>query len=245
MANYHFDLSVISRGKGRSLTRHANYITGQTLRDDWNQTSYYWHRPDVLYCGVLLPDTAPSDYRNLQFLCSKMELAEKRWDARTGREIKASLPNELPLQENIRIVKEYIQTNFLLRNLCVIAAIHAGENELDPRRNNPHVHMILSTRTLGMDGFSAKKDRTLDRTANMKPWREQWALVQNEAYKRNNLALHVDHESLEVQGIYRTPTRYLQQREWRKQRQMQDNDGHCKTQNLEQDERKHKIRIVR
>ena len=105
--------------------------------------------------------------------------------------------------------------------------------------------MILSTRTLGMDGFSAKKDRTLDRTANMKPWREQWVLVQNEAYKRNNLALHVDHESLEVQGIYRTPTRYLQQREWRKQRQMQDNDGHCKTRNLEQDERKHKIRIVR
>ena len=215
MANYHFNVSNISRRKGLSLTRRANYISGQTLHDSWNGQTYYRHRKDVLYCGIFLPYGAPPEFYDLQYLCNKIDQAEIRRDARTAREIKASLPNELSPQENSKIVKEFIQMNFLVRGVGVIAAIHEGKNDTASQRNNPHVHIIVSTRTIGPNGFAVKKDRSFDHVKNIRLWREQWALVQNLAYQRNRLSKHVDHESLEVQGVTRYPVRYLSQQEWR------------------------------
>lgn len=218
MANYHFNVSVISRGKGLSLTRRANYISGQTLHDSWNKRTYYRSRNDVQFCGIFLPDDAPSAFHDLQFLCDKMEQAEARWDARTAREVKASLPNELSPQENRWIVQEYIQTNLLTWGVGVISAIHEGKNDTDPSRNNPHVHMIVSTRAIGSNGFAVEKDRSLDHGKNIRLWREQWALVQNLAYQRNHLSKHVDHESLEVQGSPHEPTIHLSRIDWQREK---------------------------
>lgn len=218
MANYHLEVSVISRGKGRSVTKLANYISGQKLHDNYYDKTYYRRRNDVLYCGILLPDHAPSDFHDLQHLCDKIEAAENRYDARTAREFKASLPNELSAQENIQIVKEYINTNFLRYGLCAIAAVHEGRNETDSARNNPHAHMIVSTRTVDSDGFSTKKYRELDRSENILIWRKQWADAQNMAYERNRLPMRVSHESLEIQGICdREPTTHLSRIDWQRE----------------------------
>lgn len=218
MANYHLEISVISRGKGRSVTKLANYITGQNLYDSYSGITYYRHRNDVLYCDVFLPEQAPSDFHDLQHLCNKIESAEKRYDARTAREIKASLPNELSAQENIQIVQEYINANFLQYSLCAIAAIHEGRNDANPEKNNPHVHMIVTTRTVDSDGFSKKKYRTLDKAEYALIWRKAWAEVQNRAYERNGLSVRVSHESLEVQGKHELePTIHLSRIDWQKE----------------------------
>ena len=218
MSNYRLEVGTISRGKGRSVTRLANYITGQRLHDSYNGKTYYKQRNDVRYCRIFQPINAPPDFYDLQHLCDRIEAAEIRYDARTAREFKGSLPNELSLCQLAHIVCDFVEHNFVNQGLCAIAAIHEGKNETDPSRNNPHVHIIVPTRTVGPDGFSKKKDREHDRREYITIWRKQWALVQNQAYERNGLDIRVSHESLKVQGVYdREPTVYLSRIDWQKE----------------------------
>ena len=218
MANYHLEVQVISRGKGRSVTRLANYISGKRLHDPYQGTTYYKQRQDVLYYNIFQPTNAPPAFHDLQSLCNAIEGAERRYDARTAREFKGSLPNELPQQELIQITGEFIEANFLDQGLCAIAAIHEGHNNQDPLRNNPHVHIIVPTRTVEPSGFSKKKDRERDKRKYISIWRAHWALVQNRAYERNDLSVRVSHESLLVQGCYgREPVNHLSLVDWQKE----------------------------
>lgn len=218
MANYHFETKIISRGKGRSVTAAVGYISGKTLRDSYTGKTYYNNRNDVIWQKILLPNDAPQEFRNLQHLCNEIECAEVRWDARTARQFIGSLPNELPPRELIQIVRDFIESNFVSCGLCAVAAIHRGHNRDDPSRNNPHVHIIVPTRTVGEDGFNKKKDREHDKRKYITIWREQWAVVQNRAYERNGLDIQVSHESLEAQGEHdREPTIHLSRIDWQRE----------------------------
>lgn len=179
------------------------------------EQTFYHSRKDVLFHGIFLPPDAPTEYLDLQTLCTRIDKAEKRRDARTARTFICTLPNELPLPELIQIVKDFIGEHFTQHGLCAIAAVHAGINSEDPKRNNPHVHILVSTRTLGPDGFSKKKNREQDRKELVRIWRESWAQLQNQAYKRNGLELTVSHESLAAQGIDdREPRRHVHHIQW-------------------------------
>lgn len=218
MANFHLEFDNISRGRMQSVTKSVSYISGEKLRDDYNGDTYYNHRQDVLYCKIFQPNMVPPRFYELQKLCEEIDKAETRYDARTAREFKGSLPNELPLHEIIRIVMEYVDLNFTGQGLCAIVAIHEGRNKADPTKNNPHVHIIVSTRSIGPDGFGEKKDREHNNPKYANIWREQWAKVQNRAYERNGLDVRVSHESLEVQGEYdREPTIHLSRIDWQKE----------------------------
>ena len=218
MSNYHLEIKVVSRGKGQSVTRRANYISGERLHDIYSGETYYRHRNDVLFCHIFQPDGVPSHFHDLQQLCTEIDKSEIRYDARTARELVGSLPNELRLQELIQIVSEYVNRNFVEYRLGAIAAIHEGRNEKDPSRNNPHVHIIVPTRTVGPDGFCRTKDREHNKREYINIWRREWADVQNRAYERNQLDIRVSHESLEVQGKRdREPTIHLSRIDWQKE----------------------------
>ncbi len=218
MANYHFEATIISRGKGRSVTGSVSYICGRTLHDSYKSRTYHNLRKDVVWQKIFLPDHVPSEFRELQYLCDEIERAEVRWDARTARQFIASLPNELPPGEQIRIVREFIEDNFVSCGLCAIAAIHRGRNRDDPSRNNPHAHIIVSTRPVGEEGFCERKDREHDKRKYITIWREQWAAIQNRAYERNGLDIQVSHESFEAQGKHdREPTIHLSRIDWQKE----------------------------
>lgn len=219
MSNFHLQVKVISRGKGRSVTKLANYISGRKLHDCYKDKIYYNRRQDVLSCKIFQPSCAPPEFHDLQSLCNEIEKAEVRYDARTAREFVGSLPNELPIQELERIVEEFIERNFIEYGLCAIAAIHEGRNETDPTRNNPHVHIIVPTRAVEMNGFCKTKNREWDKRVYINIWRQQWAELQNFAYERNNLDIRVSHKSLEVQGKYdHEPTIHLSLVDWQKEK---------------------------
>lgn len=202
MASYHFHADIISRGTGGSISCSIGYITGQNLRDDYlEEMNYHPPRQDVLFQKIFLPDGSPQEFYDIQKLCTAIDGAEKRYDARTGRSYICSLPNELGLEEHIRIVTEFVENNFVSRDLCAIAAIHEGINEEDPIWNNPHAHIIVNTRAVTVDGFHKYKARWMDKPGMMIPWRSSWADVVNHAYERNGLDIRVSHESFEVQGI--------------------------------------------
>ena len=218
MSNYHFEVTIISRGKGRSVTSSVSYISGRALHDIHNGKTYYKHREDLAWQKIFLPDHAPAEFRQLQHLCDEIECAEMRWDARTARQLTASLPNELPLGELVRIVHEFVADNFTSQGLCTVAAIHRKHNHHDPKKNNPHVHMIVPTRPVGPDGFCKLKDREHEKRKYITIWREQWATVQNRAYERNGLDIQVSHESLEAQGKHdREPSIHLSRIDWQKE----------------------------
>ncbi len=215
MANYHFEIKNINRKIGRSITDTAHYITGERLRDSRSEKVYYNKRSDVSYHNVALPDNAPPEYQDIQTLCDALEEAEHRMDSRTGRHIIGSLPNELPLEENIKIVDEYVKTYFTSQGLGAIVAIHEKHNEIDPSKDNPHVHIIVTTRTIGPHGLNRSKDREHNKVGYVEMWRRGWADVQNRAYERNELEHRVSHKSLMVQGIDREPRSHLSQVKWR------------------------------
>lgn len=219
MANYHLEVSTVSRRKGGSVTGVVSYISGRTLHDNYNGKTYDNHRKDVVWQKVFLPSIAPPMFQDLQILCDEIDRAEVRWDARTARQFIGSLPNELPPGEQVRIVHEFIENNFVSYGLCAIAAIHRGLNRDDPSRNNPHVHILVPTRTVGPDGFSEKKDREHNKRNYIRTWREQWAEGQNRAYERNRLDIQVSYESLKVQGKRdREPTKHLGLADWQREK---------------------------
>ena len=243
MANDHFEVKAISRGKRYSVTSIASYISGRTLHDSYKDRLCSHPRKDVVRHMILLPDTAPSEYQDLQHLCDEIERAETRKDARTARLFIGSLPNELPPGEWVRIVRDFIQRNFVDHGLCAIAAIHRGQNQDDPSRNNPHVHIIVPTRPVGPDGFCKKKDRVHDDRKYVRIWREQWAVEQNRAYERNHLDIRVSHERLEAQGVRdRQPTIHLSHDDWQREQRGERTRAGDRKREIEEHNREHNRR---
>lgn len=160
---YHMEVSTLSRGKGRSLGASLSYISGKKIHDRYSGKTYRHRRFDLVQCRVYLPPSSPNALRDLQCLCDELNKAEKRKDARTGRLFICSLPNELVPGEWAKIVKDFIEENFVAKGLCAVAAIHRGTNRDFPSKNNPHVHIIVSTRTVGPEGFNPQKDREHDK----------------------------------------------------------------------------------
>lgn len=217
MANYHLEVGVISRRKGQSIVNSVSYICGKVLNDSYNGKTYYNPRRDVLQFKIFLPNCAPPQLNQLQGLCDAVNKVERREDARTARVFIGSLPNELALNEQSKIVERFVNNNFVSIGLCAITAIHEGKNENEPRRNNPHVHIIVPTRTVESNGFYEKKNREWNKRKYINIWREDWANEQNIAYERNGLNIRVSHESLAVQGKDQEPTIHLSRIDWKKE----------------------------
>ena len=207
--NYHVEVSPLSRGKGRSLGSVLSYISGKEVHDNYSGKTYRHRRFDLVQFRVYLLPSAPNALRDLQCLCDELNKVEKRKDARTGRLFICSLPNELMPGEWARIVNEFIQENFVSQGLCAVAAIHRGKLPSNHPKSNPHVHIIVSTRTVGPEGFNPKKDREHNQRSYIEIWRRAWARVQNRAYERCHVKKRVSHESLRVQGVERKPTRHV------------------------------------
>ena len=224
---YHMEVSTLSRGKGRSLGASLSYISGKKIHDRYSGKTYRHRRFDLVQCRVYLPPSSPNALQDLQCLCDELNKAEKRKDARTGRLFICSLPNELVPGEWVKIVKDFIEENFVAKGLCAVAAIHRGTNRDFPSKNNPHVHIIVSTRTVGPEGFNPQKDREHDKRCYIEIWRRAWAEVQNRAYERCHIEKRISHESLRVQGIDRKPLRHVNYVDWQRaerQRRIQEKE---------------------
>ncbi|MDR2149194.1 MAG: MobA/MobL family protein, partial [Tannerella sp.] len=98
-------------------------------------------------------------------------------------------------------------------------SIHAGKHEhsftdeinqdTPIKPNNPHAHIMLTTREVDKDGFSAKKNRSWNATSHLETWRENWADVCNRHLERHGFDERIDHRTLAAQGIDREPTKHV------------------------------------
>lgn len=195
MAIYHLSAKIIKRSDGRSSVAAAAYRVGITLHDErQNLTFSYERKENVLHSEILLPTTAPLEFLSREKLWNAVEKKETRKNSQTAREIEVALPRELSLEQHKKIVRDFIQKNFVDIGMCADFAIHTTKN------NNPHAHIMLTTREVDEDGFTTKNRDWNDKEL-LKSWRKNWEVTINEELEKNQVEEKVTCESFETLGI--------------------------------------------
>ena len=221
MACYSLNVRTISRGKNSSVVGAVSYISGRYLHDNYYSRHYAHQRDDVADMGIILPDSAPSEFQDLQTLLDALNSSERRVDSQLAHHFKLALPNELSHVENVALIKEFCNQNFIPKGRCALYAVHKGQYDpakhspdippVSERKDNPHVHIIIPFRSLDSFGFAKTKlaSRSSNPSAELISWRKSWADIQNRAFERLGLDVRVSHKSLADQGIKRQPELHM------------------------------------
>ena len=160
-----------------------------------------------------------------------VEKIEKAKNAQLVREIEIALPVELTREQNISLVREYVNRHFVAAGMCADICVH------DKNDGNPHAHIMLTMRPFEQDGAwgaKQKKEYILDKDGNKiydrkkrqykcksipatdwneqtkaEEWRGAWAEICNRFLEQNGHNQRIDHRSYERQGIDQIPTVHL------------------------------------
>ena len=184
IAIYHWNIGIVSRGKGKSAVAAAAYRSGEKLTNEWDgMTHDYTRKGGVVHTEIMLPPHAPPSFSDRSTLWNSVELYEKAGNAQLAREIDAALPIELSREEQIRLVREYCSSQFVSRGMCVDFAIH------DTDKGNPHCHIMLTMRPLDERGT--------------------WAAKSKKEYDLDENGERIDHRSNAERGIDEIPTVHM------------------------------------
>lgn len=154
MAIYHLSIQNIGRSAGRSAVAAAAYRSATKLIDsERGLTCDYSRKSGVVYTEVMLCQNAPQEYADREKLWNAVEKIEKQKDARLAREINVALPHELDRETQIKIVRDYVQENFVKAGMCADIALH------DKGDGNPHAHIMLTTRPIDENGKWGAKEK--------------------------------------------------------------------------------------
>ncbi|HFH7403994.1 TPA: MobQ family relaxase [Streptococcus agalactiae] len=232
--SFHFSVNIISRGKGKSAVASAAYISGEKIKNEWDGVTHdYTKKQGVISKEIFLPDHAPKEYKDRKTLWNSVELFEKNSNAQLARNFIISLPKELSIEENKKMIEEYVQNNFVKEGMIVDLAIHDESRE---GNQNIHAHIMTIVRPINEDGTwgqKSKKEYILDEKGekilnkngkpktrkielttwndkgNVEKWRENFSDLCNEYLVKNKIEKRVDHRSFKRQGIKQIPTIHL------------------------------------
>ena len=197
MAIYHFSAKMISRSTGRSAVAAAAYRTAERIKDERQGLEHdYANRSGVLSAEIIAPEGTPAPLLDRSTLWNAVEAVERRKDAQLAREVTVALPHELDDAQRVDLVRSFVQTAFVDRGMIADVALHAPGKEGDQR--NHHAHIMLTTRSIGEDGF-AGKDRSWNSKELLEDWRESWADHANSYLREIEAVREIDHRSLEAQ----------------------------------------------
>ena len=193
VAIYHFNAQIVSRSTGASAVAGAAYRSGERLTDDRTGEQHdYSGRDDLDRAEIMAPREAPAWAQDRAQLWNAVEAAERRKDAQVAREVRVAIPRELRPEDGRALVRDYAQRAFVARGMVADLAYHGGQGE------NPHAHIMLTTRSIGQEGFGPK-NRDWNKKAQLATWREDWAASANRALERRGHAERIDHRTLVVQ----------------------------------------------
>ncbi|HGH8026627.1 TPA: MobQ family relaxase [Streptococcus agalactiae] len=232
--SFHFSVNIISRGKGKSAVASAAYISGEKIKNEWDGVTHdYTKKQGVISKEIFLPDHAPKEYKDRKTLWNSVELFEKNSNAQLARNFIISLPKELSIEENKKMIEEYVQNNFVKEGMIVDLAIHDESRE---GNQNIHAHIMTIVRPINEDGTwgqKSKKEYILDEKGekilskngkpktrkvelttwndkgNVEKWREKFSNLCNKYLERAGAEKRVDHRSFKRQGIKQIPTIHL------------------------------------
>ena len=205
MAIYRLNTQPIGRRGGRSVVACAAYRSGEKLEDmRYEKTHDYRRKQDVIYKEVLLPENAPEWMRDRSTLWNHIEEIEKRKDSRLAREVQIALPRELSEEQNRMLAREFVQKTFVNRGMVADVCIHEGKSK--DGENQPHCHILLSTRHVDEKGFG-QKNPEWNKKAELKEWRSAWAGLANTHLATHDHDMKIDHRSNRERRINLEPQR--------------------------------------
>ena len=224
---------IISRGKGQSCMASCAYYSGEKKYSEYECCWKYPHSSParVKWVEVMLPLNAPKAYADPQMLWNAVDAAETSVNAQTARSMLFALPRELTDEQNLALVRDFCQKEFVDKGMVCNFFYH------DKGDGNPHVHIMLTLRAMDENGKWLPKSKNvyaLDEKGNRirapngswkrvkvdtvdwnerkygEIWRQDWAAAQNAALEAAGRMERVDMRSLERQGVEdRLPQKHL------------------------------------
>lgn len=190
MAIFHIDFKILKRSEGKSSLYLSAYNSRTRLKDEKTGLvfNYKKKKEDLMYSNILLPHNAPESFKNRSVLWNEVE-KQKRKDSQLSRYFICALPRSLSLQENKKLLEEYIQKNFINKGMCADYAIHN-----DAENNNPHAHVMLTMQNVNETGF-LNKNREWNKKENIDIWRRSWSVSINKYLRQNKKSDYVTHLS--------------------------------------------------
>ena len=128
MALYHFHVSRVSRGAGQSAVASAAYRAGEELEDEYyGEIADYTNKGGVIESEILTPEYVPDRLKDRKTLWNEVEKIEKHPQAQLAYSFDIALQNELSMEENIALAREFVTKEFDARGMIADLAIHAPE----------------------------------------------------------------------------------------------------------------------
>lgn len=222
---------MVQRSKGKSAVAAAAYRSGTKLVNEWDgMTHDYTRKGGIIHSEILLPAHAPPEFQDRSTLWNSVERIEKSSNSQLAREIEVALPVELSRDQQLTLVRSYVQDNFVSAGMCADFALH------DKGDGNPHAHILLTVRPLtetGTWGAKCRKVYDLDARGQRIPdgsggwknhredttdwndrdkseqWRKEWADYVNNALEAAGRPERIDHRSYKRQGVEKIPTIHM------------------------------------
>lgn len=190
MAIFHIDFKILKRSEGKSSLYLSAYNSRARLKDEKTGLvfNYKKKKEDLMHTDILLPNNAPERFKNKSVLWNEVE-KQKRKDSQLARTFICALPRSLSLEENKKLLEEYIQKNFINKGMCADYAIHN-----DAENNNPHAHVMLTMQNVNETGF-LNKNREWNKKENVELWRRSWSVSINKYLRQNKKSDYVTHLS--------------------------------------------------
>ena len=203
MATYRLSAQVIKRNEGRSVVAAASYRAAAKLKDHrLGETFDFTRKAGVEHSEILLPKGAPAWMADREKLWNAVEKAEKRKDSQLAREVQVSLPREMNLEQQVSLVRDFVQNQMTSRGMVADVCVHHDNPD------NPHAHILLTMRHAEADGFGKKlrpASEWYKRKDELLEWRAEWARHVNLVLEKNGHEVRVDHRSYVDQGIALEP----------------------------------------
>lgn len=203
MAIYHLHTKLIKRSEGKSCVAAAAYRSASALTNDRTGLTHdFNNKSGVDEVMILAPMNSPQWVYDRSSLWNAVERKGNRKDAQTCREVEVSLPVDLDNQQKKKLVTKFVKECFIDKGMIADVAFHKLDSD------NPHAHILLTLRTITLNGFG-NKNRDWNKKDALNYWRETWQNHTNLALYSVGSKSRIDHRTLKAQGINRIPQSHL------------------------------------
>ncbi|EBC6123660.1 hypothetical protein C5D91_12145 [Salmonella enterica] len=168
MAIFHMSAQTITRSKGHSSVAAAAYRHGEKLMDEHTGEIHdYSKKKGISDSMILIPESADRNFLKPAYLWNTIEKSEKRKDAQLAREFNIALPIEMTDEQKKALAIDFCQEHFVKNGMIADIAFHKLDSD------NPHFHVMLTTRRLTPDGAGfGQKERKWNDKELLEQWRK-------------------------------------------------------------------------
>ena len=126
--------------------------------EETDRTFDYTNKGGVVYSEIALCANAPERFLDRETLWNSVQTVENKSDSRLAREFEVALPLECSKEEWIKIGREYA-AYMTEQGMIADWAIHDPVNKDTGIRQNPHIHMMCTTRPIKENGEWGEKEK--------------------------------------------------------------------------------------